>query len=456
MAAQISVEVHDEMLDINEPHAYDESIQSMQFYEYTPQTQGNNNTTGHPIKIDINANDCYLLPSRSYISIKGQLKKTDDSVYAAADEISLINNAMMYLFTEIKYDLGSMSIEKISCPGQITSMLGYLSQPDDFSASSGLKYCWSRDTTNNANSFEFEASVGQPAAAYRPIRNATFNQGFAARKTHLLSSAPIGSFSFIIPLSHIFGFAEYRKLVYGEKHILTLTRGSDTHAIHRLAAAGGGKVDITNISWHMPQIDMSPEYLAGMRSLVEQKITIPMAFRARTSEQITLTQTQQFTWRLSVTGGIEKPRWIIVGFQTDKTDTQIQNPAVFDNLDLTNAYVTLNSERYPLSDVTTNFATNDYAKLYDMFDNFKKDYYGIDSLVGGTQVSIPTFKTLFPILVFDVRKQNERLKSGVTDIQVKFFFGTNVPANTNAYATIISDRYFKMSSDGKNMRVVSV
>ena len=25
MAAQLSVEVHDEMLDINEPHAYDES-----------------------------------------------------------------------------------------------------------------------------------------------------------------------------------------------------------------------------------------------------------------------------------------------------------------------------------------------------------------------------------------------------------------------------------------------
>ena len=161
-------------------------------------------------------------------------------------------------------------------------------------------------------------STGQPAAGYRPGRNATFNQGFAARKAHLFSSTPIGSFSFIIPLSHIFGFAEYRKLVYGEKHILTMTRGSDTHAIHRVTAAASGKIDITNISWHMPQIDMSPEYLAGMRSLIEQKVTIPMAFRARTSEQITLTQTQQFTWRLSVTGGIEKPRWIIVGFQTDK------------------------------------------------------------------------------------------------------------------------------------------
>ena len=91
-----------------------------------------------------------------------------------------------------------------------------------------------------------------------------------------------------------------------------------------------------------------------------------------------------------------------------------------------------------------------------MFDSFKKDYYGIDSLVGGTQVNFPAFKTLFPILVFDVRKQNEKLRTGVTDIQVKLFFGANVPANTNAYGCIISDRFFKMSSDGKNMRVISV
>ena len=85
------------------------------------------------------------------------------------------------------------------------------------------------------------------------------------------SSTPIGSFSFIIPFNHIFGFAEYRKLVYGEKHILTLTRGSDTHAIHRITATGNGKIEISIISWHIPQIYMSPVYLAGMRSLIEKK-----------------------------------------------------------------------------------------------------------------------------------------------------------------------------------------
>ena len=42
------------------------------------------------------------------------------------------------------------------------------------------------------------------------------------------------------------------------------------------------------------------------------------------------------------------------------------------------------------------------------------------------------------------------------DIQVKFEFGEAVPANTTAYAIIISDRFYKLSSDGKNMSVFSI
>ena len=78
-----------------------------------------------------------------------------------------------------------------------------------------------------------------------------------------------------------------------------------------------GEVDITSISWHMPQIQLSLEYLAGMRSFIEQKVTIPISFRAKSCEQIALTQKQNYTWRLSVTGGVDKPRYIIIAFQTE-------------------------------------------------------------------------------------------------------------------------------------------
>ena len=168
----------------------------------------------------------YTLPSKSYVNIKGQLRRNDnDTSYAAADEVALINNAMMYLFTEVKYDLDSTNIEKLSSPGQITSLFGYPSQPDDFSTSAGLKYCWHKDTTTHASSAEFAASAGAPAAGYTPARTSEYNAGFAARKGLLTISNPLGHFSFNIPLSHIFGFAEYKNVIYGQKHTLTLTRG---------------------------------------------------------------------------------------------------------------------------------------------------------------------------------------------------------------------------------------
>jgi len=452
----LSEEVHDEMLDITEPHLFDESISSLNFYEYTPQTQANNNTPGHQISVTINNQDIYTLPSKSYISIRGQIRRAgNNNAYVADNEITLINNAMMYLFTGIKYELGATTIETISWPGQVTSMLGYLSYPDDFSTSSGLSSCWSKDTSDNANSVKYVASVAAPAAGYTPAENPNYNQGFAARKGYLFSSDPLGCFEFHVPLTHIFGFAEYKKVIYGLKHTLTLSRGSDNQALYRNAGAVDGRIDITSISWYMPQIQMTPEYLTGMRNMIEQKVTIPLGFRARSCEQTTLTQTFNPTWRLSVTGGVEKPRWIIIGFQTSRIDTQLQNPAVFDHLSLKNAYVTLNSERYPMSDIITNFDKNEYIKLYSMFDDFKKEYYGIDSLVGGTQVNVAAYKSLFPIIVFDVRKQNEKLKTGVTDIQVRFEFGAAVPVNTTVYAVIISDRFYKLSSDGKNMSVVT-
>jgi hypothetical protein len=94
--------------------------------------------------------------------------------------------------------------------------------------------------------------------------------------------------------------------------------------------------------------------------------------------------------------------------------------------------------------------------LYNMFDNFKKEHYGIDSLVGGTQVNVAAYKSLFPIIVFDVRRQNEKLKTGVMDIQVILEFRDAVPANTTAHSVTISDRLYKLTSGTGNMSIVSI
>lgn len=61
---------------------------------------------------------------------------------------------------------------------------------------------------------------------------------------------------------------------------------------------------------------------------------------------------------------------------------------------------------------------------------------------------------MYMIFVFDVSKQRERLKTQVTDIQVKAVFSVNVPANTQVYAVVISDWLLSFQSDGSKMTVV--
>src|SRR6185436_11478902 len=299
-----------------------------------------------------------VIPSKSSVVVKGQLVRNDnDNVYAANAQVTLVNNAITFLFSECRYSIGGTIMERIANPGQITSMLGYLYYNDDYSSTSGLKWCWSKDKTDNADTNEFMASQAAPVAGYIPVRNPNYNKGFADRQALLMSATPRGSFSFVIPLEHLFGFAEYDKIIYGVKHTLTLTRnGSDNYAIHRAGGVPDGKIKLMNITWRVPVVRTEVGELMKLRQIIVDKRTIPVSFSARTGESISVTPgVVNFDWRIAVSSGVEKPRWIIVGFQANKHMSQEQNPAVFDHVNLSNAYVTLNGERYPSNDFVTNF-----------------------------------------------------------------------------------------------------
>ena len=82
--------------------------------------------------------------------------------------------------------------------------------------------------------------------------------------------------------------------------------------------------------------------------------------------------------------------------------------------------------------------------------------YGMDELVSNPNITPSDYKDLFPIFVFDVSRQSEKLKNSVTDMQVKAYFNENVPANTEAFAVVISDRVVSFTSNGNKMTVISL
>jgi len=452
-----TVETFDKCLILNEPFMEDNSIDSFQYQDHTPQNQGINDKSD--IIIEVNSTNSYILPSESKIIIQGQLRKSNAThdAYVNADEIAFINNAMMFLFKEISYSIEDVEIERIKNPGQITSMLGYANYPDDFSTSSGLSMCWSKDTTKYANSSKYAASAAAPAANYTPSENPEYNQGFAARKSFLMSSDPKGCFEFIIPFSHVFGFSEYKKVIWGLKHTLRLTPFSDDNlAIYRKNTVDAGEVHFTRIIWSIPNIVIEPSMKTSVNSLIVNNQITPATFRARTSFSKSVPEGDApFQWSLSLPVATDKPRWVFVGFQTDKCRTQEQNPALFDHMSTSNHYIELNAVKYPTFDIITNFANNRFSKAYNSFCSYKNEYHGYDDLVGGTQVNFPAFRDLFTIFVFNVSRQDEKIKQGVITMNLTFKFDQAVLQNTMAYALVLSDRKNKIGSDGRILSMVS-
>jgi len=424
-----------EILHFTEPPTVDEAVEKYEFHEYEPIARTNLNSAGE-IRINIELQDLFTHPAESYLQFEGRLTKADGTAYANVDAVALTNNGLMHLFSQITYSLSNQEVESVYHPGQATTMLGMLKYPDDFARAQGLNQLWTKDTTATA-----------------VIAN---NTGFAVRQAYLIQKPTVkGTFSFIVPLKHIFGFCDdYGKIVYGFKHTLTLVRKTDDDAIFRANAAAAGKVNIDRISLFMPHIIPADIERMQLYKTIETKATLPVAFRARQCDTITVPQSTTFSWRLSIKTSPEKPRYILVGFQTNRDGSQEANPSIFDHCDLKNMYIMMNQERYPAVDYNLSFPNQQLSRAYYEASKFSEKFYGMDQLVTQSNITPADFKDLFPIMVFDVSKQSERLKSGVVDIQIKATFNAAVPAGTEAFAVVVSDKMLNFQSDGAKMSVV--
>ena len=121
---------------------------------------------------------------------------------------------------------------------------------------------------------------------------------------------------------------------------------------------------------------------------------------------------------------------------------------------LKNIYAMLNSTRYPAVEYNISFPRQQFSRAYGDAALFRSKFFTMDELVSNPNISPSDYKTLYPLFLFDVSKQSERLKYSVTDIQIKKHFDNNENAGTEAYAVIISDRLINFQSDGNKMSVV--
>ena len=84
----------------------------------------------------------------------------------------------------------------------------------------------------------------------------------------------------------------------------------------------------------MPHVNFADAEKFSIYKTIESKVKLPVAYKTRQCDMLSVPQSISFTWRLSVKTAPEKPRFNIVGFQMDKDGDQTQNPSTFDHMNL--------------------------------------------------------------------------------------------------------------------------
>lgn len=382
------------ILNISNSIQFDESVTDFEWHSHLPYSS-NSFKNGDEIRIPVHQQDVYTLPSRSFLIVEGTIKKVSDNSDDATT--SVVNNGACFLFDELRYELCGQEIDRIKNVGLTTTMKNVL--------------------TSRPGDSNWMANAGWNLPSLGDLEDKT-------------------KFSFCIPLKLCSGFIEdYQNILLNVKQELVLLRSSsDDNVIFQSSAAlNPCKIDITKIIWKVPYVRVDDEVKLSLLKAVESDRPISLAFRRwQLYEYPSLPETTFLTWTVKTAAMMEKPRYVIVAFQTDRKNNGGKNASNFDLCSLQNIKLYLNSKYYPYDNLNGN-----KSLLYEMFSRFQSSYYvdGSDQPV----ISKKTFLEKTPMVVIDCSKQQDTLKSGTLDIRLEIQTSSAIAGKTTAYCLIIHD-----------------
>lgn len=393
------------ILNVDESVYVDNSVSSFEYHTYQPYA-ANSLSHNDEIRIPIQGQDLITLPSQSYVLIEGKLTDDKDKV---STTLKFVNNGVLSLFDEIRYELNGTVIDRNKNPGVSSTLKGY-------------------------PSYNTNLSSRLINAGWSPTEHPAITDGG-------------GDFSACIPLKMILGFAEdFQKVILNARQELILIRSSsDINATVTSVATEKPKIVLRRVVWKIPHISVSDSEKLKLLKQIERNRDFNIPFRSwELNEFPLLPQTTRHSWTIKASSHLERPRFIIFALQTEKKNVNTRNNSHFDHCNLTNIKLHLNSEIYPYDSLNLNFDNKQWAILYEMYAQFQQSYYYKNQ--SEPCLSPAKYLENAPLVVIDCSHQNEIVKSGAVDIRLEFESSKNIPDKTSAYCLILHDRLVKYNS----------
>lgn len=386
-----------EVMDLRSgPPRVDNSITSIQYHSYTPYTSSFN--YNDEIRIGIQNQDLYVLPHESNIYIEVSMESTATDA-ATVHNVSFVNNFIGHLFDEIRYEINGFEVDRCKNVGISSIMKGLCS--------------YTKSETKGLQSASWEWTDRTVAP---------------------------GHFNVCVPLKTLLGFCEdYKKAVINVKHELILVRArSDINCFK--GQDDTIKIIINKVQWRIPHIRVDDHMRLTLLKLIEKRQFISMPYRSwDLYEYPNLPQTNKHVWTVKSADKLNKPRYIIMGFQTNRKNIIAANASEFDRCNISDVKVHLNSECYPYENMNIDFTRNNIAHLFQMYCKFQESYYHDQS----KNPAFPYYTLVqfseSPLFVFDCSRQEDSLKHSTVDVRIQIEARANIPANTAAYCLIIHD-----------------
>jgi hypothetical protein len=395
------------LLALESQAEYDNLISGMEYHTHQPyaSTTYNNNDE---IRIPILQQDIITAPFESTIIVHGEVtgKKADGT----ALEVSLINNAVAFMFEEIRYELCGKEIDRTKNVGITTTLKNILSSREE-------------------------------------EKNVLKNSGWVGPGNNFKNAS---KFIFSIPLKRLLGFGEdYKRVLVNVKQELVLLRSSTDNNAVITTEAGTITVNLEKVYWRIPHVTLNDEYKLKLYNFIEKDPAIHVPFRQwELVEYPNLPQSDSFSWSIKVSSSTERPRFIVLAFHTARKNNIMTDMSKFDACDLQDVKLYLNSNFYPYDNIRGN-----KCLFYDMYTAFQSSYYG---RIGSPTLSYDDFTNNCPIYVIDCSKQNDSIKIGTVDVRLEIFTSKAIPASTCAYCLILHDTHYTYTPITGDVRKISI
>lgn len=371
---------------------FDDRITKFQLHSYQPYGSQKFEYSDE-IRITIQDQNLLTLPSESVLAIEGSFTVADESKV-----FDFTNNFPSFLFSEIRYELNGQLVDLNMNPGLTSTMKGYVSY----------------------NENESKALTIAGWSVTGGIQNVD-----KTSKT----------FVAVIPLKHWFGFAEdCDKLIPNARHDLILIRARNDENCYK----GTTKltISIVKLNWKMPHVLVNDALKLELLTRIGTNVPIQLAFRRwELYELPSMRATRDDVWPIKTTTQLEKPRYVLIGFQSQPKNDPTNHATDFDHVNISNIKLHLNSQTYPYEQMNLDWSKNNYAMAYHDYVNFQRSYY---DRTPNPLLEYSQYKTN-PIFVIDCSKQEEILQSSTVDVKLKFEANADFKTNMRAYCLILHD-----------------